>query len=60
MQAQKHGVRQDQPALPKILCDVIMSATSAWSSLLCTFSIGGTQRAKKKQLDTFNPSTKPR
>ena len=27
---------QDGPALPAIVCDVIMSATSAWSSLLCS------------------------
>ena len=30
-----------------------------WSSLLCTCSIGNTQRTKETK-DTFNPSTKPR
>ena len=38
---------QDGPTLPAVFCDVIMSATSAWSSLLCTCSIGGTKRAKE-------------
>ena len=38
---------QDGPALPAIFLWCKMSATSAWSSMLCTCSIGGTQRAKE-------------
>ena len=52
----KTGV-QDGPALPAIFCAVTISATSAWSSLLCTCSIGSTQRTK--ETDRFNASTKP-
>ena len=47
---------QDGPVLPAIFCDVIMSATSAWSSLLCTCSIGGTgQRAKLRNKTHLAP-----